>query len=319
MLAAAKEEIIPPLAALPLSRNSHPGHQLPTALLYPGIGFAISNTATGLRAALYDDGRRSRCTGKQRDTESGLDYFGARCYGSALGRFTSPDPSRLSAFIDSPQSWNMYAYSYNNPFSFVDKNGKWPTSTHNLIIDTAFPNLTPGQRQILKNVSANQDGILNGGQSGALSFQHAMRGPGQSVDDAQAEYQDFVSLNEDMAFQTQMNFWAAGNPGLSNDALAEFGAALHAIEDSTSPAHAGFQVWEWWKPALVWKHHWAENSISPQQLNTAVTAARSAFNSTFHPNFNEFDLLHLILQPAQQTEVKSKICYNTDDGKQVCQ
>ena len=32
--------------------------------------------------------------GKERDAESGLDYFGARYYGSALLRFTSPDPDR---------------------------------------------------------------------------------------------------------------------------------------------------------------------------------------------------------------------------------
>ena len=36
---------------------------------------------------------RSRSTAKERDAESGLDYFGARYYGSALGRFTSPDPT----------------------------------------------------------------------------------------------------------------------------------------------------------------------------------------------------------------------------------
>jgi RHS repeat-associated protein len=128
MLAAAKEEIIPPLAALPLSRNSHPGHQLPTALLYPGIGFAISNTATGLRAALYDDGRRSRCTGKQRDTESGLDYFGARYYGSALGRFTSADWSATPepvpyADLTNPQSLNLYVYVQNNPLKNRDLDG----------------------------------------------------------------------------------------------------------------------------------------------------------------------------------------------------
>ena len=34
---------------------------------------------------------RSRCTGKERDTESGNDYFGARYYASAMGRFLSPD------------------------------------------------------------------------------------------------------------------------------------------------------------------------------------------------------------------------------------
>ncbi len=31
-------------------------------------------------------------TGKERDAESGLDYFGARYYGSNMGRFMSPDP-----------------------------------------------------------------------------------------------------------------------------------------------------------------------------------------------------------------------------------
>ncbi|MDE3169526.1 MAG: RHS repeat-associated core domain-containing protein, partial [Acidobacteriota bacterium] len=30
-------------------------------------------------------------TGKEHDTESGLDYFGARYDSSALGRFMSPD------------------------------------------------------------------------------------------------------------------------------------------------------------------------------------------------------------------------------------
>ncbi len=38
---------------------------------------------------------RPRYTGKERDAESGLDYFGARYYGSSMGRFLSPDPSGL--------------------------------------------------------------------------------------------------------------------------------------------------------------------------------------------------------------------------------
>ncbi len=36
-------------------------------------------------------------TGKERDAESGLDYFGARYYASSMGRFMSPDPSGLLA------------------------------------------------------------------------------------------------------------------------------------------------------------------------------------------------------------------------------
>jgi RHS repeat-associated protein len=48
---------------------------------------------------------RSLYTGKERDAESGLDYFGARYYSSSMGRFASPDPTGLY-FADpmNPQS-----------------------------------------------------------------------------------------------------------------------------------------------------------------------------------------------------------------------
>lgn len=54
--------------------------------------------------------------------ESRLDYFGARYYGSALGRFTSPDP--LPGWQRDPQSWNMYAYGRNNPLKYIDPDGE---------------------------------------------------------------------------------------------------------------------------------------------------------------------------------------------------
>jgi RHS repeat-associated protein len=63
-------------------------------------------------------------TGKERDSESGLDNFGARYYGSNLGRFMRPDPSNLGAIDDYPQSWNGYAYVGNNPLNALDPNGE---------------------------------------------------------------------------------------------------------------------------------------------------------------------------------------------------
>jgi len=39
----------------------------------------------------YDEGP-PQFTGKERDSGSGLDYFGARHYASALGRFIQADP-----------------------------------------------------------------------------------------------------------------------------------------------------------------------------------------------------------------------------------
>jgi RHS repeat-associated protein len=63
-------------------------------------------------------------TGKERDTESGLDYFGARYYASSMGRFMSPDPSQL-AYADptNPQSLNLYSYALNNPVINTDPSG----------------------------------------------------------------------------------------------------------------------------------------------------------------------------------------------------
>jgi RHS repeat-associated protein len=63
-------------------------------------------------------------TGKERDGESGNDYFGARYYASSMGRFTSPDPSGL-VYADptNPQGLNLYNYVLNNPLINVDPNG----------------------------------------------------------------------------------------------------------------------------------------------------------------------------------------------------
>jgi RHS repeat-associated protein len=69
---------------------------------------------------------KQKFTGKERDAESGLDYFGARYYGSALGRFTSPDPESASASLFDPQRWNAYSYAVTNPYKFVDPDGENP-------------------------------------------------------------------------------------------------------------------------------------------------------------------------------------------------
>jgi RHS repeat-associated protein len=63
-------------------------------------------------------------TGKERDAETGLDYFGARYFSGAQGRFTSADPIHfLPQKILDPQQWNMYAYVRNNPLRLFDPSG----------------------------------------------------------------------------------------------------------------------------------------------------------------------------------------------------
>ena len=71
------------------------------------------------------DSTRQKFTQKERDSESGLDYFLARYYSSAQGRFTSADPKTdLNNRVIDPARWNMYVYVRNNPLASVDPDGK---------------------------------------------------------------------------------------------------------------------------------------------------------------------------------------------------
>lgn len=63
-------------------------------------------------------------TGKERDAETGLDYFEARYFSGAQGRFTSPDQPLLDQNPFEPQSWNLYGYVRNNPLIFWDPTGQ---------------------------------------------------------------------------------------------------------------------------------------------------------------------------------------------------
>lgn len=66
---------------------------------------------------------KQQFTGKLFDTESGLQYFGARYLSNDLTRFTSVDPVDSSRLIN-PQSWNRYVYTLNDPMNRVDWDGR---------------------------------------------------------------------------------------------------------------------------------------------------------------------------------------------------
>ena len=71
-------------------------------------------------------GQPREFTGKERDSETGLDYFGARYYSSRVGRFTTTDPVQTwqENLLD-PERWNRYAYARNNPLRYTDPDGKF--------------------------------------------------------------------------------------------------------------------------------------------------------------------------------------------------
>src|ERR1041385_2464101 len=89
-----------------------------------GAGTGGRTTAQGYSAS---DGIRQHFISKERDTETGLDYFGARYFSSTQGRFTGVDPVGATKYhLLDPQLWNAYSYGLNNPLTIIDVDGRFP-------------------------------------------------------------------------------------------------------------------------------------------------------------------------------------------------
>jgi len=98
------------------------------------------------------DGVRQQFIQKERDVETGLDYFGARYYSLTQGRFASCDPNANSSrHVINPQRWNLYVYVLNNPLVLYDPNGETDQTQDNtkVIVDIflfANPDLKGGDK-----------------------------------------------------------------------------------------------------------------------------------------------------------------------------
>ncbi len=123
---------------------------LPFGLELGSLGVANRTAGLGYGGV----GPRMKFTGKERDTESGLDNFGARYYGSNMGRMMSPDPMMASAKAWDPQTWNRYSYAHNNPLSYIDPTGMAEVNAADCAKDKAC---------VTVNVNVIYDKNANGG------------------------------------------------------------------------------------------------------------------------------------------------------------
>jgi len=98
-------------------------------------------------------------TGKERDSETNLDYFGARYYGNAIGRFLTPDWAAKATAVPyaefaDPQSLNLYSYVRNNPLSRIDPDG------HEVDLAGNNKDKAEEQKRIVANASKKGEAAL---------------------------------------------------------------------------------------------------------------------------------------------------------------
>jgi RHS repeat-associated protein len=114
-----------------------------------------ATAATQLNACQFSTALQKghKFTGKERDADSGLDMFGARYYGSSLGRFMTPDwatkPTNVPyAHFGNPQSLNLYSYVQNNPTTVGDPDGLWAGGPHLSLPNLRVPHFSRSLREV---------------------------------------------------------------------------------------------------------------------------------------------------------------------------
>ena len=168
-----------------------------------------------------------RFTGREFDEETGLYYYRARYYDPKEGRFISEDPVGFTG------DQNFYRYAGNSPINENDPSGYWGTNAHNQLIRNALAPCGVSDhdiKQIQKGSRHADDFKFQGAE---YSYMHSMTNgssnPPQSAADMMQQRDAFVAA--------QMANAQNESQGNHDQAMFDFGFAIHPLMDQTSPAH----------------------------------------------------------------------------------
>ncbi len=216
------------------------GSTLYTGLAYPSVTADANNV---------------NFTSKDRDAESGNDFFGARYYGSSMGRFMSPDLP-VDQHPADPQSWNLYSYVRNNPLRMTDPTGDYACGTYVSAEQcTAFGNmLTQAQATLDKakgsgSIDSDQYktatralgayGALNDGNGVTVNVGATGGFPGTTAAEGGGENTAANPTGQDIQVTLNKKLFDQGSsPGLLG-AIAHEGSH---VEDAEAWAKAGFSA-----------------------------------------------------------------------------
>lgn len=157
-------------------------------------------------------------SGKERESKSEMDYFGARYYDHLRYRFISVDPviNKEEALMN-PQLWNLYSYCRNNPVTFSDPNGTYERDVHYYL--TKYLAQQAGFSESDAKIIAAADQRIDDNPKTSANPSSALRkGYG-----GQKRAWHFAS--DDRVSEVLKQAFSSGD-------LSQLGAALHCYQDS---------------------------------------------------------------------------------------
>jgi RHS repeat-associated protein len=179
--------------------------------------------------------------GKERDAETGLDYFGARYLSSAQGRWTTPDWSSKPqpvpyAKLTDPETLNLYAYVRNNPLSRTDLDG------HATITCQNTPGLCAAIRDSVSNGGSIQDGwsAYSSSQAKGGAAAAAFGTGALLVNDANVRANYVAQAKGALTDRGQWSAVRAGARAEARAATSGIGTGVTAMADSAEIGLGGF-------------------------------------------------------------------------------
>jgi RHS repeat-associated protein len=182
-------------------------------------------------------------TGREWDSDASMNYYRARWYDPAAGRFISEDPLGFGA-----GDTNVSRYVANDALNATDPTGLWSMLAHHILLNQAFGNTNVFTKNqigllMLDGVVMDIDAERAKNDPGS-SFKHFMLPVGiNPTTKAPWTKKDAFKEAEDFVNQQMKDAKAYMAKGMNDKALIELGKAFHTVMDSTSPAHVDENGW----------------------------------------------------------------------------
>jgi len=237
----------------------------------------------------HTDSITQEFTGKERDAETGLDYFGARYLSSAQGRFMSVDPLLSTLRPENPQTLNRYAYTLNNPLRYIDKTGAYEEDVHR-DLTTVLALVAGFDEKTATAIGRADQGVDDDSKTGPFASEEARR-----------DYH-FTSAGR------RQDLW---NKFDSSGSTNDLGTFLHAEQDSFS--HEGFgpkfgHLTAGHAPDKTYNDPGkADNMAKDTFQKLAAAADKLGISATNKVAFEKVDKLVSAFNKATTTDAKNKI------------